>query len=69
MGFVGPYVQLRPLGGGREWDATPEAVRPASPEERLRAALSVINARSSRGPLLPLPPPPSAMPPGPAPGR
>ncbi|MCE7081871.1 hypothetical protein [Streptomyces sp. ST2-7A] len=28
MGHVGPYVQLRPEGGGREWDARPEDVRP-----------------------------------------
>ncbi|MGW0824977.1 hypothetical protein [Streptomyces sp. NPDC002845] len=21
MGFEGPYVQVRPVGGGREWDA------------------------------------------------
>ncbi|AJE85734.1 MULTISPECIES: hypothetical protein [Streptomyces] len=27
MGHEGPYVQLRPLGGGREWDCAPEAVR------------------------------------------
>lgn len=27
MGFVGPYVQLRPVGGGIEWDARPELLR------------------------------------------
>lgn len=37
MGCVGPYVQLRPPGGGREWDADPEAVRPATDTERLAA--------------------------------
>lgn len=28
MGHEGPYVQLRPEGGGREWDADPERVAP-----------------------------------------
>ncbi|MFC3352036.1 hypothetical protein ACFOOM_32350 [Streptomyces echinoruber] len=28
MGHEGPYVQLRPLGGGREWDADPGALEP-----------------------------------------
>ncbi|WP_326650489.1 hypothetical protein [Streptomyces sp. NBC_01750] len=26
MGHVGPYVQMRPKEGGREWDALPEDV-------------------------------------------
>ncbi|MFC8671600.1 hypothetical protein ACFUEN_02875 [Streptomyces griseorubiginosus] len=34
MGHEGPYVQLRPYGGGREWDATPDAVREATPVEQ-----------------------------------
>lgn len=46
MGHEGPYVQLRPYGGGREWDARPEAVRPATPAERLSAATAHANARS-----------------------
>ncbi|WP_409000351.1 hypothetical protein [Streptomyces europaeiscabiei] len=50
MGCEGPYVQLRPLGGGREWDADPARVRPASAEERLRAAVAAANARSRRAP-------------------
>ncbi|MFJ9904093.1 hypothetical protein ACIRVK_14525 [Streptomyces sp. NPDC101152] len=29
MGHEGPYVQLRPFGGGKEWDADPGAVREA----------------------------------------
>ncbi|WP_436846370.1 hypothetical protein [Streptomyces griseorubiginosus] len=33
MGHEGPYVQLRPYGGGREWDAAPDAVREATPVE------------------------------------
>lgn len=27
MGHEGPYVQLRPVTGGREWDADPACVR------------------------------------------
>ncbi|MFI6932968.1 hypothetical protein [Streptomyces sp. NPDC050287] len=46
MGHEGPYVQLRPLGGGREWDAGPDAVRRATPAERLSAATAYANARS-----------------------
>jgi hypothetical protein len=46
MGHEGPYVQLRPYGGGREWDADPGAVRHATPAERLRAATAYANARS-----------------------
>ncbi|CCK30179.1 hypothetical protein BN159_5800 [Streptomyces davaonensis JCM 4913] len=37
MGHEGPYVQLRPYGGGREWDAAPEAVRQATSAERAGA--------------------------------
>ncbi|NBM18232.1 hypothetical protein [Streptomyces sp. GC420] len=50
MGQTGPYVQLRPLGGGREWDCPPESVRTATAAERLRAATAYANARS-RGEL------------------
>lgn len=46
MGHEGPYVQLRPFGGGKEWDAEPGVVRTASPAERLRAATAYANARS-----------------------
>ncbi|MGW7606883.1 hypothetical protein ACWGKW_06290 [Streptomyces sp. NPDC054766] len=46
MGSEGPYVQLRPLGGGREWDCVPEAVRQATTAERLSAATAYVNARS-----------------------
>ncbi|MEU9864042.1 hypothetical protein AB0D99_24525 [Streptomyces sp. NPDC047971] len=46
MGHEGPYVQLRPLGGGREWDAEPDGVRAATAAERLRAATAHANARS-----------------------
>ncbi|GAA2257973.1 hypothetical protein GCM10010145_27890 [Streptomyces ruber] len=51
MGHEGPYVQLRPVGGGREWDCEPEAVRAATTHERLGAVTSYENARS-RGEVL-----------------
>ncbi|CAL9541949.1 hypothetical protein [Streptomyces sp. enrichment culture] len=46
MGHEGPYVQLRPYGGGKEWDADPGAVRQATAAERLREATAYANARS-----------------------
>jgi hypothetical protein len=46
MGHEGPYVQLRPVGGGKEWDCEPEVVRAATTIERLRAATAYENARS-----------------------
>ncbi|MET7476179.1 hypothetical protein ABZT17_17655 [Streptomyces sp. NPDC005648] len=46
MGHEGPYVQLRPYGGGREWDVEPGAVRGATQAERLSAATAYANARS-----------------------
>ncbi len=41
MGHVGGYVQLRPPGGGREWDCPPDAVTPAPPDVVLRARARV----------------------------
>nr|WP_251060379.1 hypothetical protein [Streptomyces sp. ISL-100] len=46
MGAEGPYLHLRPLGGGREWDAEPGRVRPATAAERLSAAVAAANAVS-----------------------
>ncbi|MGC5343065.1 hypothetical protein ACPXCE_16065 [Streptomyces sp. DT24] len=43
MGRVGPCVQLRPPGGGAEWDCPPEAVRVASPGLVLRARVRELN--------------------------
>ncbi|WP_243740477.1 hypothetical protein [Streptomyces sp. 8K308] len=48
MGHVGPCYQLRPLGGGREWDASPDTIWPISPKEVLHARLAVVNARSRK---------------------
>lgn len=49
MGFEGPYVQLRPIGGGREWDADPGKLRPLSLSEALSAGVAEANARSRGG--------------------
>ncbi|WP_349239952.1 hypothetical protein [Streptomyces sp. CC219B] len=43
---IGPAALLRPVGGGREWDADPARIRPATPEERLSAELRAANDRS-----------------------
>jgi hypothetical protein len=52
MGHEGPYVQLRPVTGGREWDADPALVRLATDEERLTAMQErnrALNSESSGG--------------------
>jgi hypothetical protein len=55
---AGPYALLRPLGGGREWQADPGALRPATDEERLRAGVRAANARArTDGPFLVAVPP------------
>ncbi|WP_078853204.1 hypothetical protein [Streptomyces sp. NRRL S-1824] len=38
MGHVGPYWQLRPVGGRREWDAE-GSIRPATSAEKLSAGV------------------------------
>lgn len=48
MAHKGPYVQLRPLGGGREWDADPVRVRPLSPAEPLSARVANVSTRSRK---------------------
>ncbi|WP_367123830.1 hypothetical protein [Streptomyces phytohabitans] len=50
-GVVGPYWLLRPVGGGREWEADPGCVRVASVGERVGAWNARCNARS-RGEVL-----------------
>ncbi|MEV0926716.1 hypothetical protein AB0I99_16600 [Streptomyces spongiicola] len=48
MGHEGPdRVQLRPLSGGREWDAF--KVRRLSAREELSARLAIQNHESRRG--------------------
>ncbi|WP_369144365.1 hypothetical protein [Streptomyces sp. R44] len=54
VGHVGPAMQLRPVAGGREWDADPAHVRPATSQERLRAIRErtrALNSASSGGVL------------------
>ncbi|MGW6056810.1 hypothetical protein [Streptomyces sp. NPDC055189] len=43
MGHEGPYLQLRPPGGGREWDADPARVRKAQGDEILRASVHEVS--------------------------
>ena len=43
MGREGGYVQLRPVGGGREWDCSPETVGEAPVGEVLRARVRRLN--------------------------
>jgi hypothetical protein len=43
---AGPYALLRPVGGGREWQADPDALRPATDRERLSAGVRAANSRT-----------------------
>ncbi|MFL4905162.1 hypothetical protein ACJ6WF_18720 [Streptomyces sp. MMS24-I2-30] len=43
MDHVGGCVQLRPVGGGREWDCPPECVEVAAPGEVLRERVRRLN--------------------------
>ncbi|MDF3140374.1 MULTISPECIES: hypothetical protein [unclassified Streptomyces] len=49
MGNEGPHVQLRPPGGGREWDAAPNEVRHATDTEVLRARVTELNRAGRLG--------------------
>ncbi|MEU1228376.1 hypothetical protein [Streptomyces sp. NPDC005828] len=48
MGAEGPYLQLRPLAGGREWDAVPADLHPLTGAELLSTLVAEANARSRR---------------------
>lgn len=48
MGHAGPYVQLRPLKGGREWDVPPVDLRRPTQAEELSAKVAVANGRWGR---------------------
>jgi hypothetical protein len=53
----GPYAMLRPVGGGREWQADPSVLRPATDQERLSAGVRAANDRARaavQAPGLPL---------------
>lgn len=49
MGKVGGRVQIRPIGGGTEWDAIPDNVEPPSAREELSARLAIKNGNSRDG--------------------
>jgi hypothetical protein len=42
---AGPCALLRPVGGGREWQADPESLRPATDQERMSAGVRAANYR------------------------
>ncbi|MFJ3442628.1 hypothetical protein ACIPM2_15830 [Streptomyces sp. NPDC086081] len=46
---IGPYAMLRPVGGGREWQADAARIREATPDERLSAGVRAANDRSREG--------------------
>ena len=49
MGEVGGRVQIRPIGGGTEWDVMPDNVVAPSPREELSARLAIKNGNSRDG--------------------
>ncbi|MFE5176135.1 hypothetical protein [Streptomyces sp. NPDC056634] len=49
MGHEGPYLQIRPLAGGRAWEADPGHLRLLTQDELLRALVAEANARSRQG--------------------
>ncbi|MFG2140289.1 hypothetical protein [Streptomyces sp. NPDC048650] len=49
MGHVGPRYQLRPLNGGKEWEADPDHLSPAAQSDALSAAVGEANARTRWG--------------------
>ncbi|SOD85686.1 hypothetical protein [Streptomyces sp. Ag109_G2-15] len=55
MARVGGYVQLRPVGGGREWDCPPGELGEVAPDEVLRERVRRLNrdARSRAAVELP----------------
>ncbi|MFF8028266.1 hypothetical protein ACFZDJ_45750 [Streptomyces sp. NPDC007896] len=46
MGEIGGRVQIRPIRGGKEWDAMPDNVVALSAREELSARLAVENGNS-----------------------
>ncbi|SMF67774.1 hypothetical protein [Streptomyces sp. Amel2xC10] len=49
MGAFGGRVQMRPIGGGKEWDAMPDNVVAPSPREELSPRLAIRNGNSRNG--------------------
>ncbi|RSS35257.1 hypothetical protein [Streptomyces sp. WAC08241] len=66
-GRAGPYAMLRPVGGGREWQADPADLRPATPAERLSAGVRAANDRTRAGAETAAPVPDLSRPPRPVP--
>ncbi|MEU1401403.1 hypothetical protein ABZ471_03380 [Streptomyces sp. NPDC005728] len=46
MGRVGGCVQLRPVGGGREWDCPPDGLEEAASDAVLRERVRRLNRDS-----------------------
>jgi hypothetical protein len=46
MGEVGARVQIKPIGGGVEWDAMPDNVVALTAREELSARLAIRNGNS-----------------------
>ncbi|MFJ5973953.1 hypothetical protein [Streptomyces sp. NPDC093060] len=65
----GPYAMLRPVGGGREWQADPASLRPATHRERLSAGVRAANQHTRAADMTTLPDPEDVgRPPTPVPG-
>ncbi|MFE1438337.1 hypothetical protein [Streptomyces sp. NPDC058739] len=47
---LGPHALLRPVGGGREWEADPASLRPATDRERLSAGVRAANRAATAPP-------------------
>ncbi|MFF3874490.1 hypothetical protein [Streptomyces sp. NPDC001978] len=44
--LTGRHAMLRPVGGGREWEADPASLRRATPDERLSAGLRAASSQT-----------------------
>ena len=44
--FIGGLVQVRPQGGGREWDTLPKDLEPVDRAAELSARVAEVNRRS-----------------------
>jgi len=44
----GKYAMLRPVGGGIEWQADPDTLRPPTDSERIGAGVKAANAQANR---------------------
>jgi hypothetical protein len=49
MDYVGGRVQLRPVGGGKEWEVSPGVLRRPTAEELRRAGVLRTNSRKNKG--------------------